>query len=150
MAAEDVSDVMNKFSSMLNNKENIPDNIKDILDNLNQNKDSNSDSSSDLLKNISPEMISSFMSMLNNKSSDSSDDSSSGNSASNIDMGTIMKMKAVMDKMNSKDDPRSNLLTSLKPYLNNSRQSKVEQYVQLFNITKVMEVFNTSGGDKNK
>lgn len=56
-----------------------------------------------------------------------------------------------MEKMQSpKDDPRSNLLLSLKPYLKNSRKSKVEQYVQLFNMTKVMEAFNENGGEKIK
>ena len=33
-----------------------------------------------------------------------------------------MKMKTIIDKMNTKDDPRSNLLQSLKPYLKDSRK----------------------------
>ena len=51
------------------------------------------------------------------------------------------------DKMNIKDDPRSNLLESLKPYLKESRRSKVDQYIQLMNISRVMEVFPFMGGD---
>ena len=36
----------------------------------------------------------------------------------NIDFDTILKMKSIIDKMNTKDDPRSNLLQSLKhPHL---------------------------------
>ena len=57
---------------------------------------------------------------------------------------------SIIDKMNAKDDPRANLLQSLKPYLKESRQSKVDQYIQLMNMSKVMEVFPFMGGDKKK
>ena len=56
-------------------------------------------------------------------------------------------MKSIIDKMNIKDDPRSNLLESLKPYLKESRRNKLDQYVQLMNISRVMEVFPFMGGD---
>ena len=49
--------------------------------------------------------------------------------------------------MNIKDDPRSNLLESLKPYLKESRRGKVDQYIQLMNISRVIEVFPFMGGD---
>ena len=50
-------------------------------------------------------------------------------------------MKSILEKMNqNKNDPRSNLLISLKPYLKKSRKDKVEQYIQLFNMSKVMDV----------
>lgn len=69
----------------------------------------------------------------------------------NFDINMLLKMKSIMDKMNSnKNDPRSNLLHSLKPYLRESRKSKVEQYVQLFNMTKIIDVFNQNGGENSK
>ena len=58
-----------------------------------------------------------------------------------------MKMKSIIDKMNVKDDPRSNLLESLKPYLKESRKNKVDQYIQLMNISRVMDVFPFMDGD---
>lgn len=71
-----------------------------------------------------------------------------GNSGfGNIDFDTIMKMKSIIDKMNIKDDPRSNLLESLKPYLKESRKSKIDQYIQLMNLSRVMDVFPFMGGD---
>ena len=73
-----------------------------------------------------------------------------GNNSSgfgNIDFDTIMKMKSIIDKMNIKDDPRSNLLESLKPYLKESRKSKIDQYIQLMNISRVMDVFPFMGGE---
>lgn len=71
------------------------------------------------------------------------DDSSNG---FNIDFETIMKLKSVMDKMNSKDDPRAKLLISLKPYLKDSRKNKVDQYIQFFNMSKIMGMFTNGDG----
>lgn len=106
---------------------------------------------------ISPEMINNLMNSLgvssqNNSNQNEENYSSQGNSetkqdSSNIDFETILKMKSIIDKMNAKDDPRSNLLQSLKPYLNESRRGKIDQYVQLMNLSRVMEVFPFMGGD---
>lgn len=126
------------FSNLVNNLKNgnIPEDIKN---------------------KISPEMLSNFANMFNNmKSNNDSNNSNtnfentSSNSSSNeqsnnfnIDMDMIFKMKTVMDKMNNtKDDPRANLLLSLRPYLKESRKEKVEQYVKLFSMGKIIEVFN--------
>ena len=119
--------------------------------------------------NISPDMVNNLFNMFNNSntqntntdnyySSSNPEDninkftsfnqSSSNNSG--IDIETIMKMKTIIDKMNTKDDPRSNLLQSLKPYLKDSRKSKVDQYIQLMNMSKVIDVFPFMGGDKTK
>lgn len=118
--------------------------------------------------NISPEMVNNLFSMFNNSntnqssSNNSSDNSyhqdynSSTNNSDNsfgnsgIDFETIMKMKTIIDKINTKDDPRSNLLQSLKPYLKDSRKSKIDQYIQLMNMSKVMDVFPFMGGEKKK
>ena len=117
-------------------------------------------------KNISPEMMNNLFNMLNksnnnNSSNNSSDNSYKQNSNSStsqdnsfensgIDFETIMKMKTIIDKMNAKDDPRSNLLQSLKPYLKDSRKSKIDQYIQLMNMSKVLDVFPFMGGDQKK
>ena len=42
------------------------------------------------------------------------------------------------------------ILLSLKPYLKDSRKSKIEQYIQLFNISKVIEALNQDGGENIK
>ena len=52
-----------------------------------------------------------------------------------------MKIKSVMEKMNSSNDPRSNLLHSLKPYLRDSKQDKLDQYANLMNVAKIAEIF---------
>lgn len=133
---EDMSEILNKFSSMLNSSNNKEDESS-----------TNSDNPS-----ISPETISNMIKMLgaNNNSSDN-EESDNSNSTPNIDIETILRFKTIFDKMNSKDDPRAKLLRALKPYLKDSRKEKVEQYIQFFNISKVIDLFgNASGGDVHK
>lgn len=107
---------------------------------------------------IPPDMVNNLMGMLNNSSNNSGneqantytqEETNGSNSQNNIDFDTILKMKSIIDKMNIKDDPRSNLLESLKPYLKESRRSKIDQYVQLMNMSKVMESFNLFNGGNN-
>lgn len=97
-----------------------------------------------------PEIVNNLLNMLNNNNTNQDNNNSKNTSDSSnsntIDFETIMKMKSIIDNMNSKNDPRSNLLLSLKPYLNDSRKSKVDQYIQLMNISKVLDVFPFMGG----
>lgn len=120
--------------------------------------------------NISPDMINNLVNMLKNSNSTSSEkqtstssstdpnesrgifsnftsNSNSDASSGNIDMQTIMKIKSIMDTMNKKDDPKSNLLYSLKPYLRKSKQAKLDQYVNLLKISQVTGLFNNKEGD---
>ena len=88
-----------------------------------------------------------------NSTNDTSSQSDKNNPFSNIDMNTILKIKQIMEKMNQKkDDPRANLLLSLKPYLKPSRKQKVDQYIELFQMGNIMENFGPMfmGGDKAK
>ena len=133
MNNEDMSDVFEKINNMASNNNISPDMVNNLFNMLNSNTSSNSS------ENTST----------SGTSSDSSNNQSSFNS-SGIDFETIMRMKSIIDKMNVKDDPRSNLLQSLKPYLNEDRKSKVDQYIQLMNMSKVMDVFPFMGGDKKK
>lgn len=97
-------------------------------------------------KDIS-DMMSKFSDMMkdNNQTSQSNLEANKW-ATPGFDINTILKMKSIMDKMNSNADPRSNLLRSLKPYLNENRQSKVDQYINLFSMSKVMEAFKETGG----
>ena len=74
-------------------------------------------------------------------------DSSNNIDFSNIDMDTIMKFSSVFGKMkNSKNDPRANLLNSLKPYLRDEKKGKIDQYMNLLNVSKIAEIMK----DNNK
>lgn len=118
MNDNNMNNMMNQLNQMFQNND-FPDDIKNLLNNLKSSSDSE------------------------NTSKETSDSNDSG-----IDINTILKMKKVMDSMNSnKDDPRSNLLLSLKPYLKESRRKKVDQYIQLFGLGKAFEIMNSLGGD---
>ena len=136
---EDMSDMMQKLSGMLAGKE-VPDNLKAMFQNFAAANQSHSNSSASSQENkTQPDSVASETTQTNN------------NPFGNIDISTIMKMKTVMDKMNQKkNDPRSNLLLSLKPYLKPSRKQKVDQYIQLFNMAEVLEALDLAGGDKKQ
>ena len=140
-------------------------NIKNLVDNGNI---------SEAISKISPEIIENFSKIMSNSNSNKNDEStnntsnnqnsnnsqntynSSKNSSSNnfdfnnIDMNTILKMKSVMEKMNNSNDPRSNLLYSLKPYWRETKPEKLEQYVNLLKVSQIAEVLkNDKKDDKN-
>ena len=116
-----------------------------------------SDDLSDLIKNFSNSNIDMnkvndlLSSLKSTDKSSSSNDSSSSESTSdnNIDINTMLKIKEMMDKINSShNDKRSNLLLALKPYLRESRQTKLDQYMKLLNMAPLLEMF-INDGDKN-
>lgn len=133
---------MNNLNNM-NIDENTVNKLKDMM---------NKGELNDVISKISPEMIENLSSMMSNgntsESNENSENTNNQNSSNsggfdfnNIDMNTILKMKSIMEKLNSKDDPRSNLLYSLKPYLRESKKEKLDQYANLLNIAKLSELF---------
>ena len=121
MNENDMGNLMNQINQILKNND-VPDELKNIVNNL-KNSSNNKDNNS-------------------NEDKSSSDDSGSPE----LDINTILKMKQIMDSMNSnKNDPRTNLLLSLKPYLKESRKEKVDQYVKLFGLEKAFETFSSLG-----
>ncbi len=113
------------------------DDLSSILEKLNINKD-----------NISPEMINNIMNMVgqsNEQSSDNFNNCSNNNTSPDIDMETILKIKSILDKMNTRgNSPHSKLLQDLKPYLNVSKQGKLDQYMK---IDRAMDLLPLIGGD---
>lgn len=56
-----------------------------------------------------------------------------------------------MNNLNNSNDPRSNLLQSLKPYLREGRKEKVDQYANLLNVAKIAELLrNDNSSNPNK
>ena len=148
----------------MNIDENTMKNIKNMVDNGNL---------SEAMSQISPEMIQNFSKILSNQNNQSaeannntqanfsanenstqnassSDSNNSGFDFSNIDMNTIMKFSSAFSKMNnSKNDPRANLLNSLKPYLRDEKKGKVDQYMNLLNVSKIAEIMKENNKENN-
>lgn len=122
----------------------------------------------DVISQIPPDMIKNFSSIMQNNSSVSNNENASNNSNfsnasentrnktnnsgfdfNNIDMNTIMKIKSIMEKMNDKNDPRSNLLNSLKPYLREGRKEKLDQYANLMKVANIAELLKNDDKEKN-
>ncbi len=138
----------------MNIDENTMKNIKNMVDNGNL---------SDAISNISPEMIQNFSKILSNQGENQNannqnnqvkkeeqNESKTENSTfdfSNLDMNTVMKMSSAINKMkDTKNDPRANLLNSLKPYLRDSKKGQLDNYMNLLNVAKIAEIMK----DNNK
>lgn len=121
------------------NEEELSDVIKKISNMINSNNEEGSDNSNN------SETTNDYSAYNSSVTSDAQ------NSSFNIDFETLLKIKNVMDKMNSKKgSARSNLLLSLKPYLNDRRKDKMDQYIKLLNMGEMLELFmdnNNNGGD---
>lgn len=153
----DMSEMLKSFSSMMEGKE-IPDNIKEMLNSLQKNNsensnapansNNNSSTNSDSGSNFDLSGFSNSNSSQNFNNNSSNNNSNSSQGIPNIDINTMLKMQKIMSAMNnSSNSSGANLLRSLKPYLKPSRQAKVDEYIQLFSIEKVIETMKKSGGD---
>ena len=136
----------------MNIDENTMKNIKNMVDNGNI---------SDAISNISPEMIQNFSKILSNQNNNNNFETNTStknttNSNNNfdingIDMNTIMKMSSAIQKMNNtKNDPRANLLKSLKPYLRDGKKEKLDNYINLLNVSKIAEIMKENNNEKHK
>ena len=145
----------------MNIDENTMNNIKNMVDNGNL---------SEAISQISPEMIQNFQKMLSNQEKNTQQETNNTNNTSNsstsnknnttqknnldfsnIDMNTIMKMSSALGKINnSKDDPRANLLNSLKPYLRDSKKDKLDNYMNLLNVAKIAEIVKDNNKENKK
>lgn len=83
----------------------------------------------------------------NNFNNNNSNNNNMNFDLNNIDMNTIMKMSSILGKVNNpKDDPRANLLNSLKPYLRDSKKGQLDNYMSLLNVAKIADIMK----DNNK
>lgn len=121
---EDINNIFQKLNSILSDKNNS-DSLKNILDNLSSSSNSSTQT--------------------NNDTSEQKSNSDFDNSTEipEFDINTIIKIKSVIDAMNNtKNDKRTNLLLSLKPYLKDSKKEKIDQYIKFLKIANVIEMLN--------
>lgn len=103
---EDFSEVLNKFSDILKDK-NID--LNNVMNNSNQKESVEHSTDSD----------------------------------SSFDLDTILKIKDIFSAINkSSNSPRNKLLYSLKPYLENTKKEKLEQYIKIANLLTALESMN--------
>lgn len=130
MNNEDMSDIIQKISTMMNNSNNKESSDIYEDDDISSNSNDTSINFQDILSNI-------------NFNSNNDNSQTNTNNNTSFDFETILKIKNVIDKFNStQNSPENNLLMSLKPYLNNNRKQKLDQYIQFLNMAKILESFN--------
>lgn len=85
--------------------------------------------------------------ILNMFTSDNSDEPAAPNTSApnfgdGFDLDTVMKISSIMQAMNNQsDNPKTVFLKSLKPFLKESRQNKLEQATKLMKIASLLRIF---------
>lgn len=153
---------MNNIKNMVDNG-NIQDAISQIspemiqnfskmFSNVNSGDSGNSESTKGSTKteNFTNSESSNNTNNVNNTNSNTTSNDS-GFDFSNIDINMLSKMSSIMGKMNNtKDDPRKNLLNSLRPYLRDNKRGKLDNYMNLLNVTQIAELMkNTDKENEN-
>lgn len=154
--SDNLAEAFNNLKKMVDSG-NIPSEVQGLVNNLNTGTGDSKQALNDMLSQVSPEMLNNFSSMLqsnNNVKNNSNDkfNNSSNNSSNpnfNLDPQTLMKMTSIINSLNQKDNASSNLLYSLKPYLRDSRKSKLDQYANLLNLSKIAEIMKNEKKENN-
>ena len=156
--------IPSEMQNMMKNG-NIPSEMQNMMKNSNlsqgfngiKNSDTNSNDNNISAKynssHISSNSNSNSSSNNNNSNSNRNNNSSSGNinniNSGNLDINTMMNIQKMMSMLNSKsDDDLTNLLFALKPYLRNEKKEKIDEYVKLFRMGKMAELWNKMNGQK--
>lgn len=158
--SDNLADAFTNLKKMVDSG-NIPSEVQGIVNNLNNGDNNSKQTLNNILSQVSPEMLNNLSSMLQSNNSNTNafgtSASNSGNSSKgssnngfNLDPETLMKMGSVINTMNQKDSPSSNLLYSLKPYLRDSRKNKLDQYANLLNVAKIAEVMKNDKKENDK
>lgn len=116
--------------------------------NINYNMHSNFNNQNQQSNNNGGFDLSGLFQMFGGNNSSQQSTSSASSPFMNLDMETLMRFGKIFSSMN-KEDPRKNLLLSLKPFLRNNRQKNVDTYIFVLGILNVLDSFNNEGSGFN-
>lgn len=131
--SEALSNLIQSIQSKMNseNIQNVAEETKEEQNNTN------------ILNNLD------LVSILNTFSGNSSNQvNTEQNTSSSFDPSLMLKIQKIMSSV-TKEDPKKNLLLSLKPFLRKSRQDKLNEYISMLTIANALEIFSDKGSDKN-
>lgn len=92
--------------------------------------------------------LSSLIGGFTKKSENNSSNENSEFSFGDIDKNMLSRIQNILFSMNKKD-PKKNLLLSLKPFLRQSRQDKLGEYISILSVVNALDLFGSKGGDKD-
>ncbi|MGB3989198.1 MAG: hypothetical protein WBL32_01520, partial [Acetivibrionales bacterium] len=67
---------------------------------------------------------------------------SSSEDPQSINRDVLATARNALSKLNSSNDPRINLLNAIKPFMNNRRQKKIGNCIQLLQIASLSRLLN--------
>ncbi len=137
-----ILDIVNTIQSKLNEN-----NSNNTTNNVNNNINNNfNDSNKKDLSGLDISKILENFTGASTKSNFSAPNLGSNNSGLNLDMNTIMNVSKVLNGVNQAD-PRRDLLTSLKPFLRETRQKNIDTYITLLGVMKAFNIFTNKDRD---
>lgn len=89
--------------------------------------------------------ISSILNAFNQNKEDNSNPSNDNDNFS-FDPSIILKMQKIIGSMNN-NNPKKELLLSLKPFLRKSRQDKMNDYLTILNVISALEALKNKDRD---
>lgn len=130
--SDDLNKKIKQITDLLG-QDNIPDNVKGLLSLL---------TSSGTKEEPTPQRPVELPQHKEERSEKSERSERSERSELEENMEMIRKVRKVMDRLNTNNDPRVNLLTAIKPFLNNKRQKKLGnciRMIQMSGLTKLID-----------
>lgn len=127
--SDDLNKKIKQITDVLS-QENLPDNLKGLLSLLGGSSNSSED------KRDEP-------SSKNNETNSKEKEPVRNELEDNVEM--LRKVKTVMDKLNTTNDPRINLLFAIRPFLNNKRQKKLSNCINLLRVSSLAKLVEENG-----
>ena len=148
-------DLIQSIQTKINVDQNSTETKND--NNINNNKDekiektefniNNNDQNlnfSSILNNID---LNSLLSNFNsNTNKDNNNNENNNINFSDIDPNTLFRIQKIISKI-SRNNPKKDLLRSLKPFLRKSRQDKIGEYMTILSIVDAIDIFGSKGSD---
>ena len=130
-----ILDIVNELQSKLNEPNNTT--------NTNNN---NNTKNADLSGLDIPKMLEMLKNTNNNSSNNKNTSNTNNSSLLNLDLNSIMNLKNAITSINQ-TDPRQELLTSLKPFLRETRKKNIDNYITLLGVMKAINLFTSKDRD---
>lgn len=113
--------------------DNLINSIKEKMDTNKESSTTNNDNNMD------------FSNILNNLNSNNTKNEEKSNN-SGFDISTFLKLQKVLSAV-QKDNPKKDLLLSLKPFLRKTRQDKMNDYINMLNVLSILDALKNKGSD---
>lgn len=129
------------------NKDALNNLINSIQEKMGNNESGTPTSTNSVAESNTPSFdISSLLNSFTTNNSNNTTDESSSQNGMGFDPSILLKIQKVMKAMNN-NNPKKDLLLSLKPFLRKSRQDKMNEYITILNVISMLDSFKDKGSE---